>query len=143
MSSAFLQIQAGLLAALSAAPSLGQVQVNRYRAIADGVNASLVLRLNQSAGSEGVLGTLDWQSQFSIECYARAVSGADPAATVDPLLLDVYARLAAIDPATIGAQEITFTPQIDWQYDDAATPVVCAIVQLAVRHSTSTASLQS
>lgn len=142
MSSAFVQIQAGLLAALSAGPALaGSLQTNRLRPIPEQQATALVLRLNQSAGNEGVIGTLDWLSQYSIECYARVTTAADPAVVVDDLLLAVFDRIATLDPASIGAQAITFTPQIDWQYEDSATPMVCAVVQMSVNHSTSTVNL--
>lgn len=143
MSSAFVTIQAGLQAALAAAPALagGQLQVNKLRPIAESQTTALVLRLDRTLGQEGVIGTIDWVSDYSIECYARNASGAEPAGAVDALLLDVWARVAAIDAASIGASQITLTPQIDWQYDVAATPMVGAVVHLTVSHSTTTTSL--
>lgn len=141
--SAFLAIQTGLRGALIAAPALagGNVQLNRFRPIPESQSSALVLRLDQTGGQETVLGVLDWVSSYSVECYARAAGGADPAQAVDALLADVWARLAVLDAAGIGAQQLTLTPQIDWQYDDAATALVCAVIRLTVTHSTTTETL--
>lgn len=145
MTSAFVTIQSGLKAALAAAPALagGQLQVNKLRPIAEAQTTALVLRLDQTTGQEGVIGTIDWVSAYSIECYARVATGAEPAAAVDALLLDVWARVAGIDAASIGSSAIALSPQIDWQYDDSATPMVCAVVRLTVSHGTSTTNLQA
>lgn len=140
---AFATIQAALLAALTAAPALagGRISANRLRPIAAGHSTAIVLRLDQSQGGEEVLGALDWQTVFAIECYARAAAGADPQPAVDGLLNDVWARLGALNDATLGAS-ISINPKVDWQYDDADTPVVCAVIQIVARHRTARATLQ-
>lgn len=138
MSSAFLQIQNGIAAALSSAPALagGNLQLNSLRPIAEGVNTALVVRLGNTAGNEETLGTNYWLTNYTVECYARVATGVDPASGADALLLAVWDRIAALDPSSIGASEITLSPQIDWQYDDSATPLVCAVVRLSVAHRT-------
>lgn len=143
MSTAFATLQAALLAALTAAPALagGRISANRLRPIAAGHSTAIVLRLDQSQGSEEVLGALDWQSVYTVECYARAATGTDPAAAVDALLSDVWARLGALNDATLGAS-ISINPKVDWQYDDSDTPVVCAVIQLVAQHRTPRATLQ-
>lgn len=143
MSSAFLQIQNGIAAALSSAPALagGNLQLNSLRPIAEGVNTALVVRLGNTAGNEETLGTNYWLTNYTVECYARVATGVDPASGADALLLAVWGRIAALDPSSVGASEITLSPQIDWQYDDSATPLVCAVVRLSVAHRTSYNSL--
>ena len=141
--SAFTIILASLSAALLAAPALagGHISTNRLRPIPAGQSTAIVLRLSQAEGAEYVLGSLNWKSSFTVECYARANAGSDPVAAVDALLLDVWQRLAALSTDVLGA-DISLNPQIDWQYDDAETPVVCAVIQLVALHATSTANLQ-
>ena len=143
MSTAFAALQAALLAALTAAPALagGRISANRLRPIPTGQNTAIVLRMGRSKGSEEVLGALDWQTPFAVECYARAAAGADPQPAVDVLLSDVWARLAALNDATLGAS-ISINPEIDWQYDDADTPAVCAVIQITAQHRTARATLQ-
>lgn len=136
MSSAFLQIQAGLAAALTSAPALagGNLQLNTLRPIAEGVNTALVVRLGSTTGNEYVIGSLEWSTSYTVECYARVTAGSDPAVGADALLVDVWSRLAALDPSSIGALSLIINPQIDWQYDDSATPLVCAVFKLQVEH---------
>jgi hypothetical protein len=139
VSTIFAATQAALLAALQAAPALagGNISANRTRAIESGHAAEIVVRLDQAAGDEAGIGSAmyDWQTAYTVECYARAASAADPAAAVDALLADTWARLAALDTAATGA-DISLSPAIDWQYDGTtATPVVCAVLRLTARHS--------
>lgn len=143
MSTAFTAIQAALLAALQAAPALagGRISVNRLRPIPAGQDSAIVIRLDQANGTEMVLGLVDWQTAFAVECYARAAAGSDASVAVDALLGDTWARLAALDFTDLGAA-IALDPQIDWQYDDADTPVVCAVIRIKAQHRTQLATLQ-
>lgn len=136
MSSIFLQIQAGIAAALTGAAALAgnAVQLNTLRPIPEGVNTALVVRLGSTSANEFVLGSMDWSTSYTLECYARVTAGSDPASGADALLVDVWSRLSALDPASIGAISLTLIPQIDWQYDDGATPMVCAVLKLSVDH---------
>ena len=137
MSSIFLQIQSGIAAALTGAAALagGAVQLNTLRPIAEGINTALVVRLGSTSGNEYVIGSLEWSTSYSVECYARVAPGGDPATGADALLVDVWGRLAALDPASIGALTLIVNPNIDWQYDDSATPLVCAVFKLQVEHA--------
>lgn len=138
MSSAFLQIQAGIVAALTSAPALagGNLQLNVLRPIAEDVATALVVRLGNAAGNNETLGNKYWLTNYTVECYARVATGVDPASGADALMLAVWDRIAALDPSSVGASEITLSPQIDWQYDDSATPLVCAVIRLSVAHRT-------
>lgn len=138
MSTVFATTQAAIIAALAAAPALasGQISANRTRAIDAGHAAEIVVRLDQASGDEAGIGSamFDWQTAYTVECYARAATGADPAAAVDALLGDAWARLASLSSDALGA-DISLQPQIDWQYDGStATPVVCALIRLTARH---------
>lgn len=140
MGTAFKRIADGLLVSLSALAG-GQVALNRLRPISSAQPTALVLRLGRSQGQEVVLGAIDWQTSFAVECYGRGVTGADPADAVDSLLLQAWAILAAIDCAAIGASDLTLNPSVEWQYDEAETPLACATLQLSVSHRTPGATL--
>lgn len=143
MSTAFQSIADALVAALLAGPALagGRVYANRLRPLPAGQASAIVVRMEQSAARETVLGAHDWDSQFVVECCARGATGADPAAAVDALLADAWARLAGINASALGAMSVALNPQIEWQYDEADTPVVCAAVRLLVQHRTPVATL--
>jgi hypothetical protein len=140
--SAFASIQAAIIAALSAATALagGRIYANRLRPIADGTATAIVVRLEQASGTEMVIGTVDWQSSFTVECFARATTGTDPAAAVDTLLSDVWARLSVLSFETLGAN-VALDPRIDWQYDELDTPMVCAVLRLSAQHRTTNSTL--
>ena len=140
---AFCAIQGALVAALTQAPALaeGRVYVNRLRPIGAAIPSAIVVRLDQASAAGDVIGTLDWVTSYTVECYARAVSGADPAESVDALLSAVWARLSALTPPGLGVAAITLQPTIDWQYDDAETPVACALIRISVQHRTVFADL--
>lgn len=143
MTTAFASVQSELIAALGTAPALagGRIYANRLRPIAAGSNTAIVVRMDAADGTEQVLGSIDWATTYAVECYARSATGADPAAAVDALLADTWARLAALDFTTLDAS-ITLSPKIDWQYDDAETPVVCAVIHLSAQHRTALVTLQ-
>lgn len=134
----FAGVQSAIVSALSAAPALagGRIYANRVRALAANANTAIVVRLDQSASNSDTIGVLDWTTDYIVECYARGATGADPAVAVDALLSDVWARLAALQPGALGVQSVTLNNVIDWQYDDAETPVVCAVIRLQVVHRT-------
>jgi len=142
VSTGFATVQAALLAALQGAPALSGVAIsaNRQRPVSAAQASAMVLRLDQAAGDTAVLGMIDWQTAFALECYARADTGTDPAAAVDSLLSAAWAALAGLDYASAGA-DITISPTVDWQYDDAATPMVCAIVRITAMHRTTLTNL--
>lgn len=139
---AFSAAQAVLLAALSAAPALagGRISTNPTRALPANHSTAIVLRLDKTAAIETALGALDWDTDYLVEVYARGTTGADPVAAVDSLLYDVWARLGSLTDAQIGGS-LRMKPAIDWQYDGAETPLICAVLRLTVRHRTATANL--
>lgn len=145
MSTAFKAVADRIMAALLVVPALadGRVYANRLRPLPVGVNTAIVLRLEQSAARETVLGAHDWDSAYMLECYARGTVGTDPAAAVDVLLASAWARLASLSAADLGAMAIAINPVIDWQYEEADTPMVCASIRLQVQHRTPVATLES
>lgn len=140
---AFNALQAALKAALSAAPALaaGNIQTNRLRAIPAASAGAIVLRLEGSAAVEAVLGANDWGTRFTVECYARATPGQDPADAVDALVSDVWARIGALQPAAIDAMSVAINPTLDWQYDEADAGLCAAIFSILITHRTPANSL--
>lgn len=140
--SAFALVQAGLLAALAAAPALagGRISTNRLHPIPQGQASAIVLRLDQAEGQEYALGSVDWSARYTVECYTRVPPGADPVVAVDGLLCGAWERLNALDPATLGAN-VAVSPRIDWQVDDADTGLVCAVIQITAQHRTALETL--
>ena len=145
MTSAFVGLQAGLVAALVAAPALagGHISANRLRPIPASQTAAIVVRLDRSEGQQMVLGAMDWSTAYTVECYARAPGSGEPAAAIDQLLADTWARLCALDATALSATDITVSPRVDWQYDDGETPLVCAVISLTVLHRTPSDNLQA
>lgn len=143
MSSAFKSLTDALVAACLQTPALagGRIWANRLRPVSTLQTTAVVVRLVQTRSAENMLGMLDWQTQFAVECYGRGTTGADPADAVDALLLDVWSRLASVNAASLGAMAVVINPAIEWQFDEAETPMACAIVSLLVQHRTPVAAL--
>jgi hypothetical protein len=143
MSTAFKSITDALVAACMQTPALadGRVWANRLRPLSASQANAVVVRLAQTQSSENVLGMLDWQTQFAVECYGRGTVGIDPTDAVDDLLRSVWSRLSGINAAELGAMSLALNSAIEWQFDEAETPVACAIVYLQVRHRTPVATL--
>lgn len=141
---AFLSIQSAIKAALAATPALagGRITTNRVRAIPATQDTAIVIRKSISIGNENVIGALDWDTPYAIECYARAASGTDPENEVDTLIGDVWSRLSSLTNAAIGAN-ITLQPKIEWQYDATDTSVECGIIHLTANHRTTCTNLSA
>ena len=140
---AHMAIASAVVSALAAAPALagGRVSLNKLRPVAAGDGTAIVVRQGRSIGQEQSLGVIDWTTDLTVECHARAAAGAEPAAAVDTLLFDAWARLAALDAASLGAMAVQIGSDIDWQFDDLDPPVAAAVIRLQVVHRTAATSL--
>jgi len=135
--SAFASIQAAIVQALKQAPTLadGRVYANRLRAVAQQHPTYIVVRTDQAAARENVLGFRDWETLYTVEIYARTVgAGADPIAAVDALLTAAWKRLSSLQPPALGVMQVAPQPAIDWQVDDGETPLVCAVLPVVCMH---------
>jgi hypothetical protein len=144
MSTAFRSVLAALVGALSAAPALaeGRVYANRLQPLPAGRASAVVVRIDQSASREVVLGALDWATRLSVECYARGQTGSDPAEAVDQLLQDTWQRLRALDAAQLGVMTVDVDSAIEWLFDELETPLACAVIRVTVLHRTPVNSVQ-
>lgn len=136
------RLSAALLERLKtgAALAFGRVYANRLMPVPQGRVSAVVLRVEHAASREVVLGgALDWTSSFAVECYGRGAVGEDPAGAVDALLAQVWACLFGLGPADLpglGVMDVAAQRTLEWQFDEAETPVACAIVRFSVRHRT-------
>lgn len=143
--SAQLAIQSAIVAALSQAPAVAaSIRANTVRPLSANQAQAVVVRLisSRSAGQQALGAPFDWTTAYAIECLARASSAnADPVAAVDSLLDAVWQRLSGIDPLALGAIDVRLQPLIDWQIDDADTPVAAAVIGLQIVHRTQATTL--
>lgn len=145
---AFLALQTAVVGVLTAGPPVagGRVWENRRRPIQASHATAVVVRLDASDGEQALAGVgapMRWTTTLVIECYARAAASTDPAESVDALLAEVWRRIATANLSSIGVMAVDMKPQIDWQYDDGESPMVCALVRLVVLHQTDFDSLQT
>lgn len=147
MSSAHLQIQSAIVAALMAAPALagGHVKANTVRPLATSQASAVVVRLMSSSAATSMLGApRDWTTQYQVECLARSASASgDPVAAVDSLIGQAWQRLSALRLAELGVMDVAVVPAIDWQVEDLDTPVAAAVLRLTVLHRTPSLSLET
>ena len=143
MSTAFRAIALAIAASLTGVPALAGVPVfqNRLKPVPEGQAQAIVVRTERGAGQEVVLGMIDWQTDYAIECYGRGTTGADPAAAVDDLVQTTWACLAAVDLSAYQVMGATLNPDIGWDYGEAETPFACAIFRLQIIHRTPLATL--
>ena len=137
--SAFLQIQAALAAAIGAALPAVPVWVNRTRALSREETLAVLLRLESARDDQGPLGVRDWATTFEVELVGRGESGADPATAVDGALQTLWTALTGLEAGA--AIDVSADPQIDWTFDAADTPMASALVRVTVRHRTDFATL--
>lgn len=145
---AFVTIQDAVMAALLSGTPVagGRVWENRRRPIQASHSSAVVVRLEASDGERDLAGSsapMRWTTSVAIECYARASAASDPAESVDALLAEVWRRIVTADLSAAGVLMVDIKPQIDWQYDEGDSPMVCAVVRLAVLHQTHFATLQT
>lgn len=142
--SAFLGLTDLVRDALLASPALAGGRIKRGRAVPVGDQADSAITVNiirsraQQLDLEGQ--SLQWETVVAVTVYARAAAGTDAEATIDPLLLAVWARLLGIT-APAGVFGITLDPAIQWDVDEADHTVVSASLSLRITHLTTGAAL--
>lgn len=140
---AFLALLQAVRGALLADPAVaaGRVRVGQRVALPqewpDGVNLSLVSARAQRATTAGAA---MWQTVLAVDLLARGDLAAQGEAALDPLLADVYGRLADLSTVPgVGALEIE--PDLDWDVTEADTPITRARLQLRAIHHTAAGTL--
>jgi len=95
--SAFARITGALVALLEAEPPLSQqIFRARDRQLAEEFPDAINVQFDGALPARGAIfgAPVDWESKFTIECYARTTTTSADLA-VDPLLMQVYERIAA------------------------------------------------
>jgi hypothetical protein len=140
---AFANITAALVGLLSADPPVSlQIFRARDRQLAeqytDAINVQFDGATPVNSGFSG--SPVDWESRFTIECYARTSTGSADLA-VDPLLSEVFRRIAA--DTTLGelVMDIGY-PLIEAEYTSEQVKTGWVRMTYPVRHRTSNLTLE-
>jgi hypothetical protein len=84
---------------------------------------------------------VDWTSQFSIECFARAAASEENDEAVDPLLKAVYERLAA-DTTLGGLVFDVGVPMIEAEYTAEGERTGWVRMTYPIEHRTENSTLE-
>lgn len=143
MSTSFRAIALAIAASLSNAPALAGVPVfqARIKPLPEDQMTAIVVRKEASSGQEVMLGTTDWQTDYTIECYGRGAPGVDPDAVADTLLQAAWAQMTTIDLSAHQVMGATLNPSINWDNGEAESPFACAIFRLQIIHRTAADTL--
>jgi hypothetical protein len=140
--SAFTDIEAAVVTALTASPALAGGHVQRGRDLpvpmgrAEQVDVALASSRGQGRTLDGAYNR--WATAVVLRLRARASAGQGGTDAVDALLSAVFTRLAAASPPA-GVARWTLEPDIEWSVDEADQTLVEARLVLRVDHFTGTA----
>lgn len=143
MTTAFSRIVGGVIAALQAEPPVCDVLYRaRPNAMDGSVNRAVNVQWDQaSAHPRAISGApIDWSTRLTVECYARTTRESGDLA-VDPLLANVYGRLAA-DPTLGGLVDDLNIVGIEAENTAEGTKTGWVRLVYDVRHSTVGATLE-
>ena len=141
MTTAFRTIAVALAASLTGAMAGVPVFQNRLKPLPEDQAQAVVVRTERTTGQEIVLGMTDWQTEYTVECYGRGITSADPSAAVDELVQAVWSRLSTVDLTAFQVMSVTLNANINWDYGEAETPFACAVLALQIVHRTPADSL--
>lgn len=143
MPTAFFKITSALIALLNQAPA---VSANIYRArdrhVPEQNATALNVQFEKGFPERGAItgAPIDWKSKFTIECYARSKT-ADGDESVDPLMLAVFARLAA-NPTLGSLVSDIGAPYIEAEYGADGTKTGWVRMTYPIEHRTQNSSLE-
>lgn len=144
MTTPFLDITTAVRDALLVAPAVAGGRVVRGKATpiaidkASGVFVNALRAKGKFIDMAGA--STQWDFLVTVGAYAKAVGTQDAEEAVDPLLLELYARLSAIEPPP-GCGQITLQPGIDWDGEMADQNIGGIVLTLGVRLQTTGAAL--
>lgn len=142
MSSAFRAIAQAIVAQLLAAPALadGHVSLPLRRPVPPEWASHIEVRCGLAGGAEPFVGGGNsprmWQTQVAVDIYARASAGGSPEADLDALLEAVDARIRTLNLGALGVSQVGPDVQLEWDWQDGATPQELVTYQFTVRHDT-------
>jgi hypothetical protein len=146
MNSALLQIaQAYTAAMLATSPQPlagGRVWLNRMRPISQADESAIVISIDGARATEVVMGALDFESEIRVVCFVRAaVTGGEPAAVVDALLMAAWSRIQTVNRPDLGLFGPAQLDGLDYDFSDLDSSLVSATLRLRVQHRTTTTNL--
>jgi hypothetical protein len=116
--SAFSKITGALVQLVEAEPPIADaVYRARSRAVPQSIRRAINVQFDIGLPQPGAINgaPVDWTSKFSIECFARADAEQNNDEAVDPLLMEVYRRIAA-DTTLGGLVDNVGEPMIEAEY---------------------------
>lgn len=141
---AFLDITTAVRDALLAAPALagGRVYRGRRVPLAQADAVSIHVNAMRHAGRAMTMDGADvqWETAVAVELKARAATGSDAEAALDPHLAALWARLQAM-PAPQGAAAVTLDPEIRIDFDEQDHTLATAALGLRFTHITTAGAL--
>jgi hypothetical protein len=146
MSSPFVDIAEALKDKLLEAPQITADRVFRARSRAlkkghaDGIVVRLVRTQSQLAGV-GLGAPKDWETDYGIECMARAAPDAVAEDAVDVIVAAAYARLAGYMPPGLAVLDVFTEPSIVWDTDEGEDQICRATFVVRVTHRTQASAL--
>lgn len=140
---AFARITGALIALLEADPPLSQqIFRARDRQLAEDYPDAINVQFDFATPFSGAIhgAPVDWDSKFTIECYARTSSTSADLA-VDPLVLQVYQRIAA-DTTLGGLVADIGAPTIEAEYTAEQQRTGWVRMSYPVMHRTNNLTLE-
>lgn len=144
MASSFSDITAALEALFKAEPAIApEVFRARSRAVSKATVTAISVQWDGAVPEPGAIkgAPVYWRSRYSVECYARTTAEA-PDVAVDPLLLAVYARIAA-DTTLCGLVANVGEPVIEAEYSAEGDKTGWVRMSYDIEHQTNNSTLES
>lgn len=142
MVTTFSAITEAFVALFVAEPAISSnIYRARDRAVPKGAITALSVQWDGAVPKPGVIkgAPIGWDSRFTIECYARTTAGS-PDEAVDPLLLQVYARIAA-DSTLGGLVDNVGEPLLEAEYSAEGDRTGWIRMTYVVEHETENSTL--
>lgn len=142
MPTSFAEITTALVELFSAAPAISpNIYRARDRAISKGALTALNIQWDGAMPTPGVIkgAPVDWDSRFTIECYARTTTET-PDIAVDPLLLEVYSRVAA-DTTLGGRVDYVGEPLLEAEFSAEGERTGWVRMTYLIKHQTENSTL--
>lgn len=144
MASSFSDITAALVALFQAEPPLAPAIFRaRDRAVSKSTTTAISVQWDGAVPEPGAIAgaPVYWKSRYSVECYARTTAES-PDVAVDPILVGVYARIAA-DTTLAGLVLNVGEPLIEAEYSAEGDKTGWVRMSYDIEHQTENSTLEA
>lgn len=144
MASSFSDITQALVNLFQAEPPIAPaVYRARDRAVSKSIITAISVQWDGAMPEPGAIkgAPVHWKSRYSVECYART-NTETPDVAVDPLLVAVYARIAA-DTTLGGLVAYVGEPVIEAEYSVEGDRTGWVRMSYDIEHQTENSTLES